>query len=190
MCWELYKCHLQFNLHLLVIQQGRIDRRETKQNKILGDGYCGGMGEESWLADEGFLGSGGPLPRLCFSPIFAYLHESPLHAASFLLICCSVCFITLPKFLNGRDHTSSLHPSVQTDTWCEVVLQCLLMEAFRGNYAKNSNSNSKDSSHFGGCEESFCAALTRGLRHSAWLRNRGPKRIAPKRKGMIQELLQ
>lgn len=59
-------------------------------------------------------------------------------------------FIILPKFLKDRGHASTLYPSVPIDTWCKVVLKCLLMEALRDNYAKNSKGNSKDSSRSGG----------------------------------------
>lgn len=126
------------------------DQDKHERNQTLKDGWCRGMGEESWLAEEG----------VCAQVSLSFSSASPLSLLSsiialFMLQPCQLFtglfpFISLPKFLKGRGHASTLYPSVPIDTWCKVVLKCLLMEALRDNYAKNSKGNSKDSSHSGG----------------------------------------
>lgn len=85
------------------------------------------------------------LPHLCFPP---FQPSSCCNLVNYLLVCSPSLFS--PSFSRAEGTSSHRIPSVLIDTWCEVVLKCLLMEALRDNYAKNSKGNSKDSSHSGG----------------------------------------
>lgn len=85
------------------------------------------------------------LPHLRLPPLEP---SSCRNLVNYILICSPSLFSL--SFLRAEGTASTLYPSVPIDTWCEVVLKCLLMEALRDNYAKNFTGNSKDSSHSGG----------------------------------------